>query len=231
MRSAGQVRTDLPRHVSSWTPAACEQSRGFHEQESKEKMEAAVYEEKMQELNRRVQVDLPLSAAERSAWRQWIVAYAASSSSSAGKRRKRKKRSKRKLPKFPSGVRIRRCGQGFRSRSSFSGAQCSLLLTTGPRCSTSWPVWTRRICSACARLGLLGFDDVPCAVLLLVVSGPRCPSSWPAWTTGQCGGSQVQFLDKVFYMPVGGVMVQTVQKTVLRFHRCSSSSRSSSSLS
>ena len=58
--------------------------------------------------------------------------------------------------------------------------------------------------SACARLGLLVFDDVPRAVLLLVVSGPRCQSSWPAWTTGQlCGGSQVQFLDKVFYMPVG----------------------------
>ena len=53
------------------------------------------------------------------------------------------------------------------------------------------------------KVGLLGFDDVPCAVLLLVVSGPRCPSCWPAWTTGQCGGSQVQFLDKVFYMPVG----------------------------
>ena len=68
----------------------------------------------MQELNRRVQVDLPLSAAERSAWRQWILAYAASSSSSAGKRRKRKKRSKRKLPKSSSGVRIRRCGQVFR---------------------------------------------------------------------------------------------------------------------
>ena len=50
-------------------------------------------------------------------------------------KRKRKKRSKRKLPKSSSGVRIRRCGQGFRSRSSFSGAQCSLLLTTGSRCS------------------------------------------------------------------------------------------------
>ena len=45
----------------------------------------------------------------------------------------------------------------------------------------------------------------------------------------------MQFLDKVFYMPVGvlmsGVMVQTVQKTVWRFHRCCSSSRSSTSLS
>ena len=53
--------------------AAYEQSRGFHEQESKEEeqeeaeYEEAEYEEKMQELNRRVQVDLPLSASERSA--------------------------------------------------------------------------------------------------------------------------------------------------------------------
>ena len=161
VRSAGQVSADLPRHISSWTPAAYEQSRGSHEQEvemeKKAEMEAAEYEEKMQELKRRVQVDLPLSAAERLAWRQWIVAYAASSSSIAGKRRKRKKRSKRKLPKSSSGVRIRRCGQGFRSRSSFSGAQCSLLLTTGPRCSTSWPVRNRRtvMCSSCARLVFL----------------------------------------------------------------------------
>ena len=138
-------------------------------------------------------------------------------SSASSSKRKRKKRRKRKLPKSSSGVRIRRCGQGFRSRALlFSGAQCSLLLTTGPRCSTSWPVrnrstvnvllmckvgfpgyfapravfpslssgprcsalwpvWTRRIFSACARLGLLVFDDVPRAVLLLVVSGPNMP--------------------------------------------------------
>ena len=70
-------------------------------------------------------------------------------------------------------------------------------LSSGPRCSASWPVWTRRI-SACARLGLLVVDDVPRAVLLLVVSSPRCPLSWPAWTTGQLsGGSQVQLLDEV----------------------------------
>ena len=65
------------------------------------------------------------------------------STASSSSKRKRKKRSKRKLPKSSSGVRLRRCGQGFRSRSSFSGAQCSLLLTTGPRCSTSWPVRNR----------------------------------------------------------------------------------------
>ena len=51
----------------------------------KEEMEAAEHDEKMLELNRRVQADLPLSAAEGSAWRQWIgIAPAASSSSSAG---------------------------------------------------------------------------------------------------------------------------------------------------
>ena len=86
VRSARQVSADLPRHVSSWTPAAYEQSRGFHEQASKEEeKEAAEYEEKMQELNQRVQVDLPLSAAERLAWRQWIVDYAASSSPLLGR--------------------------------------------------------------------------------------------------------------------------------------------------
>ena len=61
----------------------------------------------MQELNRRVQADLPLSAAEHSAWRQWIVAYAASSSSAAGKRRKRKKKRKRRLSHSSYG-RVRR---------------------------------------------------------------------------------------------------------------------------
>ena len=48
-----------------------------------------------------------------------------------GRGRKKKKRKRRKLPKSSSlqssrGVRIRRCGQGSRSRSSLSGAQCSL---------------------------------------------------------------------------------------------------------
>ena len=57
MRSAGQVSADLPRHVSSWTPAAHEQSRGFHEKEKEE----AEYERRMQILNRRVRDDIPLS--------------------------------------------------------------------------------------------------------------------------------------------------------------------------
>ena len=76
-------------------------------------------------------------------------------------------------PKSFSGVRVRCCGQGFCSRSSFSGAQCSRLLTTGPRCSTSWPVLNRRtvMCSSCPR-----------AVFPSLSSGPRCSASWPVWT-------------------------------------------------
>ena len=63
----------------------------------------------------------------------------------------------------------------------------------------------------------------PRAVFPSLSSGPRCPSSWPAWT-------QVQFLDKVFYMPV--VVLRVVPRsrqckyTVWRF-RSYSSSRSS----
>ena len=62
---------------------------------------------------------------------------------------------------------------------------------SGPRCSASWPVWTRWICSACARLVLLG----------LTTSLALC-SSWLSQAQdarhhgrhgpqGQCGGSQV----------------------------------------
>ena len=84
------------------------------------------------------------------------------SKASSSSKRKRKKRSKRKLPKSSSGVRLRRCGQRFRSRSSFSGAQCSLVLTTGPRCSTSWPVRNRSTvtCSSCARLVFLAISHL-----------------------------------------------------------------------
>ena len=50
--------------------------------------------------------------------------------------------------------------------------------SSGPRCSASWSVWTR-------RLGLLVFYDAPRAVFPSLSSGPRRPSSWPAWTTRQ----------------------------------------------
>ena len=92
VRSAGQVSADLPRHVSSWTPAAYEQSRGSHEKE-KEKEEAE-YDRRMQVLNRRVRDDIPLSPTEYAAWRHWSGLPPLPSSSS-GRRRKKKKRKRR----------------------------------------------------------------------------------------------------------------------------------------
>ena len=78
-------------------------------------------------------------------WKAW------SSASAAGRRKK--KRKKKKLPKtssgplhrLPRGARLRRCGHGFRSRSSLSG----------PR-STSWPVRIRSTvtCSSCRLVSL-----------------------------------------------------------------------------
>ena len=87
---AGQVSADLPRHGSSWTPAAYEQSRGFHEKE-KEKEEAE-YERRVQILNRRVRDDIPLSPTEYEAWRRWSGLPPLSSSSSGRNRKKKKKR-------------------------------------------------------------------------------------------------------------------------------------------
>ena len=154
---------------------------------------------------------------------------------SSSSKRKRKKRSKRKLPKSSSGVRLRRCGQGFRSRYSFSGAQCSRLLTTGPRCSTSWPVRKRRtvMCSSCARLVFLAILHLalcflPClrSKMPVIMAGMDHRTVWRF--TGAVLG---QGLLHARWCAMSGVMVQTVQKSVWRFHRCSSSSRTSTSFS
>ena len=92
------------------TASALEAKRKLEEEEKmkakvkklKEDMEAAEHEEKMLELNRRFQADLPLSAAERAALRRWIRTDPGSLPSSAGTRRKRKKRRKRRLPRTSS---------------------------------------------------------------------------------------------------------------------------------
>ena len=94
---------------------------------------------------------------------------AARTSASAPKRT-RKKRRKRRLP---LGVQTRRCGQGSRS-----GAQCSLLLSTGPRCLASWPIWTRRtvlfvfVVNHCSGIGFSGDSACRAVFLSLLSSGP-----------------------------------------------------------
>ena len=62
------------------------------------------------------------------------------------------------------------------------------------------------------------------------LSGPRCPSSWPAWTTGQCGGSLMQFLDKVFSLPVVVLRVSLSRQCFTQFWRLRSCSSSRSSM-
>ena len=146
----------------------------------------------MQEIHRKVRADEAVTDAEWAAWKVW---RSIGTSSSAGQKRKSKKKRKRKLPKYSSGLRLRRCGQGFRSRSSFSGAQCSLLLTTGPRCSASWPVRNRSTVtySSCARwvlmailhLALCSFLDWQApSVRHSGRYGPErqlCAFSWQGW--------------------------------------------------
>ena len=101
VRSAGRVSADLPRHISSWTPAAYEQSRGSHEQEVKMEKKKAEYERRMIVLNQRVADGLPIDPKDFEAWRRWS-GLPPSSSYSSGKRRKRKKRRKKKTPKSSS---------------------------------------------------------------------------------------------------------------------------------
>ena len=81
MRSAGQVSADLPRHVSSWTPAAYGQPRGSDEEEKDELLA--------------VPIELRTPA-------QWARLRELIGASSKARRRKRKKRRKRRLPKSSS---------------------------------------------------------------------------------------------------------------------------------
>ena len=119
------------------------------------------YLAKMKLLNDRVSHDLPLTEAGWAAWRQWMGLVP----SSSGRRRKRKKRRKGRLPR---GVWIRRCGQGFHSRSSVSGA-CTMLFTQFPL-----------VVGRPEMLGIMAgtYQKDSCALLM---SGPRCSASWPVW--------------------------------------------------
>ena len=62
----------------------------------KEKAKAAAKEEKMQRLNDRVRLDLPLTQEEWAAWYRWNGIKPSTSSSSSGTKRKRKKRRRKR---------------------------------------------------------------------------------------------------------------------------------------
>ena len=126
------------------------------EEEAREREEVKVLQEKVKEKERRIVEEIDrlrgLGENDRSPLlTRTCAGYVARRDLLAKmekKKRKRKKRSKKRLPKssstcFSRGVRGRRYGQGFRSRSSSSGARgCSLLSSSSTM-------------AACARLVLL----------------------------------------------------------------------------
>ena len=94
-------------------------------------------------------------------------------------------------------------------------AICSLLASPGPRCSASWPIWTRRTVA-------VAFTWL---VLLVTMHLALCSLPWFAGSfldpmvqkvQNPVEFTQVQFLDEVVFMPVVGqrlaLMVQTVLK-------------------
>ena len=114
-------------------------------------------ERSMQRINAKVRDDLPLTHEEHEAWRRWIgIAPASSSSSSVVKRRKRRKKRTPRTSSHSSSRRARRRQRQWHARDAGFPGDVSPravfpLVADRPRCSASWPVWTRRIL-ACARL-------------------------------------------------------------------------------
>ena len=99
-------------------------------------------EEEKKERKKEAQEKADLELAKRDPWwAQYLADMKAMemrrsgnpSSASFSSKRKRKKRSKRKLTNSSSGVWIRRCEQGFRSRSSFSGCAVSPSVNDRPK--------------------------------------------------------------------------------------------------
>ena len=151
------------------------------------------------------------SAREALERAQRIIDGGSSLSSSSGKRRKKKKRRKRKLPKSSSGVLVRRCGQGFRSCSSLSGARgCSLPCSSWLSQAQDAPHHGR--CGPEGQLVRSGLvfpgDDAPRAVLLLVLFRP--------WMLDIMAGMDQKDSYAVF---AGDDAPRAVPS---RFHRCSS---------
>ena len=165
-------------------------ARAQEEEEARELEEVKRMEEvvvtKMQRLEAEVRMyagrDLSqLSDLEKAA--VFLVARSDALRRRRERRRKRKKRRKKKTPKsssFPSssGVRPRRCGQGSRSRSSSSGG-CG------------------RLCEHVRQVPAV-------ADLQWKVPPPISPTKW--FTFQLCYGDrygclQVQFLDKVVFLP------------------------------
>ena len=92
-------------------------------------------------------------------------------------------------------------------------ALCSLLLSSGPRCSTPWPVWTRGAAMQRDLAALVAVTAMACAWLVLLVAMLSrcvffdCRQAPVAWHHGVLG----QGCSLPVYATTG-IMVQTVQK-------------------
>ena len=92
VRSAGQVSANLPRHVSSWTPAAYGQPRGSFEEEKDELLKR----EEQEELNSLWAVPVERRTHQQMQRITYLLLK------KTGTKKKRKKRRKKKLPKTSS---------------------------------------------------------------------------------------------------------------------------------
>ena len=111
--------------------AAYEQSRESHEQETEMEQKDAEYRRRMIVLNQRVADGLPLGPIESEAWRRWS-GLPPSSSYSSGKREEEEEEEQEEALQVLFWCADTALCAKVPLSLFFSGAQCSLLLTTGP---------------------------------------------------------------------------------------------------
>ena len=228
-------------------------------EEAKEKEDRkAKFEEKMLVVNRRVR-DGSATPAEEAAWRRWMGPRAwlllVVEWERGGRGRKRGRGTRVPLSLFFSWCavfpfvddrpKMLDIMDGTEQKNSHVLLTCKVRfpgfsapravfpsLSSGPRCSASWPVWIRRIFRHVQGLVCWYLTMSLALCSSWFVSGPKMPVIMAGmdhrtvmWRfTGAVLG---QGLLHARWCAMSGVMVQTVQKTVWRFHRCCSSSRSS----
>ena len=163
--SAGQVSADLPRRVSSWTPAAYGQTRG-----SDEEVEVLLCPDPAPDAD-------AVGPASRAHW--------APLPSRGGGRGRRGGRGGRLVPPLALFEAALIVVNGSGTFLVFPGdvSPRAVFPSYGgrPRCLASW--WPRSSLTppaAYARLVLLVFHLAMCSILSF--SGPRCSASWPVWT-------------------------------------------------
>ena len=186
----GKVSADMPRHVSSWTPAAYEVLEAADEPAELEEDAELLIEEEEDPSGWSVSQSAsgrPYYWHRSSRCSVWHLPPGASARKKK-ERRKRKKRRKRRLPRTSSFSSPRRRLRQWHMQGwfcwflsyavspSFGGRPKLPSFMDGMDKMDSF-IARRR--SWQWQAGLAGI--VPRAVSLSLSSGPRCPASWPVW--------------------------------------------------